>query len=464
MQEPLYYLSIESASAALREKRFSARQLMEAHLTRIEALDPGLHAFITRAGADVLDAADVADSEMKRGIDRGSLHGIPIAHKDILQTAGIRTTAHSRSLRNWIPDQSATVVEKLRDAGAISVGKTSLHEFAIGSPGNDEAFPAALNPWNVDHMPGSSSSGSGVAVAAGLCMAATGTDTGGSVRHPAAVCGIVGMKPTYGRVSNFGVIPLAPTMDHVGPLTRTVVDNAIMLQAMAGYDPKDPSSVDSDGGDFRSLIGQPLRGTRIGVPRKFIDSIEHTEEILAAFRQAESEFRSLGCVMVDIDPDGLSESHDAGSLVITYEAYRYHRQNLERHPEEFSVNFRGRFAKAPGITEIEYENAKAKMGRLRQSLSQLFRSDIELVINPGRERPAQTMAELRADPLGKRSLALRMYSVTGNPAVVLPMGFSRDSLPLGLQIAAAHWREDRVYQAAYAYEQAAGWHMRHPIS
>jgi len=463
MQEPLYYLSIEKASAALREKRFSVRQLMEAHLTRIEALNPVLHAIITRAGAEALDEADAADADLKRGIDRGPLHGIPIAHKDILQTAGIRTTAHSQSLRHWIPDQSATVVEKLRDAGAISVGKTSLHEFAFGSPGDDEAFPAARNPWNVDHMPGSSSSGSGAAVAAGLCMAATGTDTGGSVRHPAAVCGIVGMKPTYGRVSNFGVIPLAPTMDHVGPLTRTVVDNAIVLQAIAGYDPKDPSSVDADSGDFRSLIGKPLRGTRIGVPRKFMDSIEHTEEILTAFRQAESEFRRLGCTVVDIDPDGLSESHDAGSLVITYEAYRYHRQNLEEHPEEFSVNFRGRFAKAPGITDKEYETAKAKMGRLRHSLSQLFQTDIDIAINPGRERPAQTMAELRADPLGKRSLALRMYSVTGNPAVVLPMGFSGNSLPLGLQIAGAHWREDRVYQAAHAYEQAAGWYTRHPI-
>jgi len=463
MHDSLHYLTIEEAAAGLRGKRFSVRQLVEAHLTRIEALDAKLHAFITLTADKALAEAADADNELARGVDRGPLHGMPIAHKDIIQTAGVRTTAHSRSLQHWTPEQSATVHEKLRAAGAINLGKTSLHEFAFGSPGEDEAFPAARNPWNVEHMPGSSSSGSGAAVAAGLCIAATGTDTGGSVRHPAAVCGIVGMKPTFGRVSNFGVLPLAPTMDHVGPLTRTVVDNAIMLQAMAGHDPRDSASLDATPGDFRSLIGRPLRGMRVGVLRRFIDSIEHTPDTLAAFGEAEAALRDLGCVMVDVDPVGLAQSHDAGSLVITYEAYRYHRKNLEERPGDYSANFRGRFAKAPAMTEADYEGAKARMATLRRSLARMFESDVDVVINPGRERPAQTMAELWADPLGKRSLALRMYSVTGNPALVLPMGFTRDALPLGLQIAAPHWREDVAYQVAHAYEQATGWHTRHPI-
>jgi aspartyl-tRNA(Asn)/glutamyl-tRNA(Gln) amidotransferase subunit A len=463
MQDSLHYLTVEEAATALRARRFSARQLVEAHLARIEALDPTLHAFITVTAETALDQARIADADLDRGVDRGPLHGIPIAHKDIIQTAGVRTTAHSKLLQHWIPDRSATVYEKLHAAGAISLGKTALHEFAFGSPGEDEAFPAARYPWNVDHMPGSSSSGSGAAVAAGLCMAATGTDTGGSVRHPAAVCGVVGMKPTFGRVSNFGVLPLAPTMDHVGPITRTVVDNAIVLQALAGHDPADPSSAGQAPGNFRSLIGQSLQGMRVGVPRRFIDSIEHTDEILKAFAEAEAVFRRLDCLMVDVDPEGLAESHDAGSLVITYEAYQYHRRNLEQHPDAFSVNFRGRFAKAPGITAADYEAAKARMATLRSSLARLFESKVDVVINPARERPPQKMAELWADPLGKRSRALRMYSAAGNPAAVLPMGFTRDSLPLGIQVAGPHWREDRLYQAAHAYEQAAGWYRRHPI-
>lgn len=463
MSEPLHYLSIEQAATAIRSNRFTAEDLVSAHLQRVRALDPTLHAFITVTGEQALEEARQADREIRAGIDRGPLHGIPIAHKDLVMTAGVRTTAHSRLLHDWIPDASATVYEKLREAGAVSIGKTSLHEFAIGSPGADEAFPAARNPWNVEHMPGSSSSGSGAAVAAGLCMAATGSDTGGSVRHPAAVCGVVGMKPTYGRVSTHGVLPLAPSMDHVGPLTRTVADNAIVLQAIAGHDSKDLLSASRDVDDFGALVGRPLAGMRIGVPRRFIDSIEHSGDILAAFADAERSFRDLGCSIHDIDPDGLAESHDAGSLVIVYEAYAQHRRNLEERPQAFSVNFRGRFAKAPALSTEEYESAKSRMARLRRSLEQIFESEVDIIINPGRERPAQTMAELWADPLGKRSLALRMYSATGNPALVLPMGFSASGLPLGLQVAGPHWREDRVYQAAYAYEQSAGWFRRHPI-
>jgi aspartyl-tRNA(Asn)/glutamyl-tRNA(Gln) amidotransferase subunit A len=441
----------------------TAEALVDAHLQRVRQLDPTLHAFITVTAEQALDEARQVDREIRAGIDRGPLHGLPIAHKDLVMTRGVRTTAHSKLLQDWVPDASATVYERLRAAGAISIGKTSLHEFAIGSPGADEAFPAARNPWNVDCMPGSSSSGSGAAVAAGLCMAATGSDTGGSVRHPAAVCGVVGMKATYGRVSTYGVLPLAPSMDHVGPLTRSVVDNAIVLQAMAGHDPHDPFSAERDVGDFRALIGRPLRGLRVGVPRRFIDSIEHSGDILAAFEEVEHSLRDLGCSIHDVDPDGLAESHDAGSLVIVYEAYAYHRRNLQERGDAYSVNFRGRFGKAATLSAEEYESARSKMARLRRAMERMFESEVDVVVNPGRERPAQTMAELWADPLGKRSLALRMYSATGNPAVVLPMGFSTTGLPLGLQVAGPHWREDRVYQVAHAYEQAAGWFQRHPM-
>ncbi len=456
------YLTIADAAALIARRALSPVELIDAHLERVVDLDPVLHAFITLTGQDARRAARAAEAEILAGTYRGPLHGIPIAHKDIIWTKGVRTTAHSNALRNWVPEENATVVDRLEAAGAISLGKTALHEFAFGSPGEDEAFPAARNPWNPNHMPGSSSTGSGAAVAAGLVMGATGTDTGGSVRHPSAVCATVGMKPTFGRVSCHGVIPLAPSMDHVGPMTRTVTDNAIMLQAMAGYDARDPHALADAVPDFAALIGKNIRGMRLGVPRKFMASIAHTDDILAAFEKTLTILRELGATLEEIEPDGLEDSHDAGSLVIVYEAYRYHRKSLDTEPEKFAANLRARFAKAHLITDEQYQAALQKMRRLKASVSALLENGLAGIVNPARERPAQTMAELVADPLGKRSLALRMYSVTGNPALVQPMGFNAEGLPLGLQIAAAHGREDIVYQIAHAYEQAAGWHRHHP--
>ena len=459
---PIHYLTIEQASQQLLAGEITSVELVEWHLRRIEALDPILHAFITLTADQALQQAHHADAEIRAGRRRGPLHGIPIAHKDILQTQGVRTTAHSNVLRDWVPVEDAAVVRRLAEAGAISLGKTSLHEFAIGSPGLDEAFPAARNPWNPAHMPGSSSTGSGAGVAAGLFMGATGTDTGGSVRHPAAVCGIVGLKPTFGRVSCRGVIPLAPSMDHVGPLTRCVVDSALMLQVMAGYDSADQHSADVPVPDFLRLIGREIRGMRVGVLRRFIQSIEHAPDIVAAFERAEQVFCDLGAEIVDVAPEGLEESHDAGSLITTYEAFQYHGENLARQPERFAENFRGRFRNAAQISHVEYESALTTMKRLRASLADLFSSGVTAIINPGRERPAQTMTELLAEPLGKRSLALRMFSVSGDPALVLPMGFTENGLPLGLQIAAPSFQEDILFQVAHAYEQATSWHVRHP--
>ena len=462
MTTPLHWLSIAEASERLRRRELHSEALVSAHLERIGKVQSKLNAFITLTADAALEKARHADAEISAGRYCGPLHGIPIAHKDLVWTRGVRTTAHSNLLRDWMPGEDGRVYSLLEKAGAISLGKTSLHEFAIGSPGHDEAFPAARNPWNVDHMPGSSSSGSAAGVAAGLFMGATGTDTGGSVRHPAAVCGIVGTKPTYGRVSCHGVIPLAPSMDHVGPLTRTVADSALMLQAMAGHDARDPNSADETVPDFSRLIGRDIRGLRIGVPRRFMESIEHTPDILAAFREVERVLRSLGALLEDIAPEGLEESHDAGSLITTFEAFQYHKANLAERPEAYAANFRGRFAKAAQITEEMYRDALEKMKHVRESMRQIFASGVSAIVNPGREKPAQTMRELVAEPLGKRSLALRMFSVTGNPALVLPMGFNEAGLPLGLQIGAAHFREDVLFQVASAYEAATPWHRRHP--
>ncbi|MDB5840025.1 MAG: gatA 2, partial [Herminiimonas sp.] len=286
MTVPLHYLTIGQAACRIAAGELSPVDLVEACLARIEAIDPTLHAFITVTAERARQEARQAAQEIRAGRYRGPLHGIPIAHKDMLLTEGVRTTAHSMLLKDWVPDADAAAVTRLKQAGAISLGKTACHEFAFGSPAADDVFPAARNPWNPDHMPGSSSSGSGAAVAAGLVMAATGTDTGGSVRHPAAACGIVGMKPTYGRVSLHGVIPLAPSMDHVGPMTRNVADNALLLQALAGHDPRDAGCVERKVPDFSGGIDCPIRGLRIGVPRREIDAQPHAPEVLAAFAEA----------------------------------------------------------------------------------------------------------------------------------------------------------------------------------
>jgi len=462
LHSQLHALDLSEVAALIASRQLSPVDLVAAALDRISVLDPRLHAFITLTPDSALAQAKAAESELARGRYRGPLHGIPIAHKDIVSTEGVRTTAHSRSLIDWVPSENATVVERLREAGAISLGKTSLHEFGIGSPGVDEAFPPARNPWNPEHMPGSSSSGSATAVASGFVWGATGTDTGGSVRHPAAACGIVGMKPTYGRVSCYGVLPLAHSMDHVGPLTRSVFDNALMLQAMAGFDPKDPASLKMKAPCFALQIGRGLQGMHLGIPGRFIKSIPHEPEVLAAFDAAKAVLGDLGATFAEVDPEGLVDAFDAGTLIIRYEGYRYHREQLDRKPENYGENMRARFIGAEKISGRDYEEAKACMNLVRRSMAKIHESGIDLIINPGRERPAQTMKELYADPLGKRSGALRIHSVTGNPAMVQPMGFSSQGLPLALQLAGPPLREDLIYRVAAAYERATQWHNRRP--
>lgn len=462
MTDELHYLTIAQAAELIRGRQLSPVELARAHLARIEALEPRLHAYITVTADAALAQARAAESAIAAGNYKGPLHGIPLAHKDIVWTKGVRTTAHSKLLADWIPDEDATVYANLTDAGAVSLGKTSLHEFAYGVPGADEAFPAARNPWNTERAPGSSSSGSGAAVAAGLAMGAIGTDTGGSIRHPAAVCGIVGMKATYGRVSSHGVLPLAPSLDHAGPMTRTVRDNAIMLQAMAGYDPKDATSVQRPVPDFSVLIGTGVKGLRIGIPEKFVASVAHAPEVVTAFAAALEVLRGLGAKLQAVDIPGLGEVNDYGTVILTYEAYQYHRRQLAAQPAKFGRAFRDRVMVAVNYTERDYQAAQAKRALLREAYARVFGAQVDVIVSPGRESSAPTMAALIADPLVIRGSAHRMYNLSGYPALVQPMGFDAGGMPLGLQIAADNWREDVAYQAAAAYEDATGWTARHP--
>lgn len=448
----LHYLSLHAAAVRIADRSLSPVALVEACIARCEALQPTHHAFITFTFEAARDAARLAQQEIAAGRHRGPLHGIPIAHKDILQTAGVRTTAHSRLLQDWVPGEDAVAVQLLDRAGAISLGKTACHEFAFGTPDPDEPFPAARNPWNTDHMPGSSSSGSGAAVAAGMVMGATGTDTGGSVRHPAAACGIVGMKPTYGRVSLEGVIPLAPSLDHVGPLTRSVRDNALMLQALAGRGAP----------DFAASIGAPVRRMRVGVPERFIATVDHSAEVCAAFDRALAVLQALGVELVPIAPEGLDAAFDAANLIIAYEAARYHRDDLQRQPEKFGPALRQRLLRGAACSDAEYAAARERAAALKQTYAALFADGLAAIASPGREAPAETMEQLYANPAGKRGITNRVYSLTGSPAITLPMGFSATGLPLAIQLAAAHGAEPLLYQLAEAYEHKAGWSLMHP--
>jgi aspartyl-tRNA(Asn)/glutamyl-tRNA(Gln) amidotransferase subunit A len=457
----VHYMTICKAAEKIASGQLSPVELVEACLQRISQFDRLLHGFVTVDSEGARAQAYLAASELRSGITRGPLHGIPVAHKDMLMTAGLRTTAHSNSLRDWVPEKDAEVVLRLRQAGAIVIGKTACHEFAYGSPGAGDAFPAARNPWNILHMPGSSSSGSGVAVAFGMAMAATGTDTGGSVRHPAAACGIVGLKPTFGRVSLEGVIPLAPSMDHVGPMTRNVADNALLLQEMTKCSDRDRRSEIRGTPDFSYRIGQSVRGLRIGIPSRYIDSVPHSSDVLHAFDGAKRIFESLGAELVDIAPPELELAPSAANVIIGVEAYRQLGTRLRAEPGKLGSALRQRLQQGATYSAEEYAGALALAKRLRLTYTAIFQS-VDAVVSPGRERPAETMEELVSNPIGKRSVCNRIYSLTGGPAITLPMGLSTEGLPLGIQIAAADYCEPLVYQLAAAYEQAAGLGEFHP--
>lgn len=463
MNEPLHYLTIEQAAERIRAGALSPVALVHACLDRVAACDPKLHAFITLNAEQALAQAKIAETDIRAGRYRGPLHGIPIAHKDIVCTKGLRTTAHSDQLRDWVPDEDAAVYTRLQDAGAISLGKLSLWEFAYGNPSEHAAFAPARNPWHVDYSPGGSSSGSGAAVSAGLVFGATGTDTGGSIRHPAAVCAIVGMKPTFGRVSVRGVLPLAASLDHVGPMTRTVRDNALMLQAMAGHDPEDPTSARVEVPDYLQAIDAGgVQGMKLAVPRRFMTSGTHDAECLSAFEEALRVLRSLGATTVDFDFAEIGLAADLGTRILLVEAYAYHRRNLETQPEKFDRSLRERLEAAKAISAAELQAANDVRAALKRKYAELFASGVDAIVSAGRESISDTMAALMGAPTARRGGCTRMYNLSGMPALVLPMGFGSHGLPLGLQIAADMFCEPTIYRVAAAYESAAGWASRHP--
>ena len=458
-------LTIAEASRAIAAGVLSPVDLTQAYLARIAALDGELHSFVLVLRDEALAAARAAAD----GPARGPLHGIPIGLKDIYKTRGIRTTAGSRVYQTDIPDEDAESWARLRVAGAILLGKNETHEFAIGGPDFTLPFPPARNPWNTAHYPAGSSSGSAAAVGAGLCAAAMGSDTGGSIRGPAAYCGIVGLKPTYGRVSRLGVYPLSYTLDHCGPLTRTVEDCAMLMQELAGHDPQDPASADVPVPDYRAALSPRLDGMRIGIVRHFHerDAVagfgpgnEPSAAYAAAFDAACRTLESLGARLVDVQLSPLIEFADANRLIMLAEAYALHEADFRERPQVFGERMFARVGLGAFLSAADYVEAT----RLRRELCLEYAralAPLDAIVSANATGPAPRIDEVPTWAVYERASYTAPYNLTGAPALALPIGFE-NALPLGFQIAGKPFDEAAVMRVGHAFEQATEFHRRRP--
>jgi aspartyl-tRNA(Asn)/glutamyl-tRNA(Gln) amidotransferase subunit A len=458
MTEEIFYATIRELGARYRRRELSPVEVTQALLARIERLDPVLHAFVTRTADRALADARAAEEALGRG-DGRALLGIPVAHKDIYLTRGIRTTGGSALLADWIPEDDATCVRRWREAGTVLLGKLITHEFAFGIQFPGHRFTPARNPWNPDHIPGGSSSGSGAALAAGLVCGATGSDTGGSIRGPAAFCGIVGLKPTYGRASRAGVLALSWTLDHTGPLARTVEDCAYLLQAMAGHDPADPASSRAPVDDYLAPLARDIRGVRIGVPRAyFFEGID--AEIERAFEEALETLRRLGAEVRDVQIPSLHATHSF-LLILMAEAFAYHERDIRQHPELYGDVLRERILTGALVTAAEYTQAQRIRAEICRETADVLR-DVDVLVTPTTLKPA-TPFTLAQDPdLGFPRSNMPPFNLTGLPTLALPCGFSSSGLPLSLQLSGRPFDEGTVLRVGHAYEQATTWHTRRP--
>ncbi len=457
------YLTIAEAAQRLYNRDISPVEYTQALLDRIAAHDGSLHSFLHVCGDHALDSAKVAEAEILAGEWRGPMHGVPYALKDIIDAAGEPTTCHSKVMaRNSVPETDAHVTAKFREAGAVLVGKTATHEFAIGGPSFDLPWPPARNPWNPAHFTGGSSSGSGAALAAGFVPAALGTDTGGSVRNPASLCGLVGMKATYGRVSRRGVFPLSFTLDHVGPMTRTVEDNAILLNVIAGHDAQDPGSSPAEKPNFTARLDRDIKGMRIGVIRHFFEhDLEADSEMAKSINDAVEVLRGLGAEVSDMTLSPLDTYAAANRVILLPEAYAIHEKWFQERPEDYGELARRRIMGGAFIRAADYVNATRVKARLVQEYEEAMRG-FDVAITASSMDPA---CEIENEEEAERTYgrqARTPFNLTGAPAMSVPTGFSKAGLPLSMQIAAKNFDEALIYQVAHAYEKATNWTEQRP--
>jgi aspartyl-tRNA(Asn)/glutamyl-tRNA(Gln) amidotransferase subunit A len=459
--DDLAFLSLAEASRRVRAKSVTAAQLVEACLTRIDTYNPKLNAFITVMKESARKQAATLDAEARAGKFRGPLHGIPIALKDNIDTAGTRTTAASAVFDTRIPDEDAEVTKRLLAAGAIVVGKTNLHEFAAGGTSVISYFGPVRNPWALDRHAGGSSGGSGAAVSAGMAYGALGTDTGGSIRTPASLCGIVGLKPTHGLVSIRGIVPLVWTLDHCGPMTRTVEDSAMMLQVLAGYDPGDLHSIERPIPDYAAEMRKPVKGLRLGVLRvPFFDHVE--PDVRTSVETAIAEVMKMTAGSKDVILPDLRGSGLGGEM------YAYHDEIYRTSQGRYQIPLRRSLKSGSEAKAFEYVKGWRKLMTLRREIHAWFeKNEVDLLVLPTRRRMPRTIDDSikRAEsekPMNPELENTSEFNVLGIPAITAPCGFTSAKLPVGLMIAGRPWAEGQVLALAHAYEQAASWRDRRP--
>jgi len=456
-------LGVVEAASLIERHAISPVELTQAYLDRAEALNPQISAYISITADIALTQARAMEAEIAAGHSRGKLHGIPFALKDIFSTAGITTTGHSRVCIGAVPTENAASVSKLYDAGGVLLGKLSTHEFAHGGPSFDLPFPLARNPWNTSHFTGGSSSGSGAAVASGMAPAALGSDTGGSIRLPAALCGIVGLKPTYGLVSRRGVYPNSFTYDNVGPMTRSVADCAALLSIIAGHDPRDPASAICDIPDYSRHLGHgSLAGMRLAVVRHFHETdIDTDPEVIAAFETTLDVFRKLGAAIEDIRLRPAKQYSDVKIAIAESELFNIHATALRTRPGDFGEDFLGRALGAVLISGSDYMDAQRERRLMLAEFTEVWQR-FDAVLTPTTPGPAAALGQWKTVNFWQKASFTTPWNVSAGPALSQCMGFSTSGLPLALQIAGRPFDDASVLRIAHAYEQATAWHTKRP--
>jgi aspartyl-tRNA(Asn)/glutamyl-tRNA(Gln) amidotransferase subunit A len=451
-------LTISDAREMLREKKISVQELTEACYRQIERFNPKLNAFITvidqQAALNAQPSGDQASAS-------DTLRGIPIAIKDLFDTAGIRTTIGSKFFAENIPERDAFVVQLLKQAGAILPGKTNTHEIALGITGNNPHYGTARNPWDISRIPGGSSSGSAIAVATSMALGALGTDTGGSIRIPASLCGIVGFKPTFGRVSLRGVFPLSWNLDHVGPLTKSVKDAALMLRVISVYDSMDPASIKASAGDAFDYLVDDVAGKKIALGiGPFIEAAE--PEVLEAVHEAARVFESLGGKVQEMDVSWLKEAALANKTMTQSDGATVHRDRLKEHPDWFGEDIRRRLEDGAKTALADYILARRTQAEVKKRFEHFF-EDYDFLLTPTTPIAAPTIEGHDAvEQAGRLTRFTAPFNLAGLPALSLPCGFTEEGLPMGLQIVSQAWADANVLGIGYAFEQATEWHARMP--
>lgn len=452
----LPFLPVTELSQRIAAREVSPVELVTALLERIDAFDPLLKSYITVCHESVLDEAKQAEADISAGNYLGPLHGIPVSHKDISWTQGVRTTAHSKTLLDFVPQADATHVRRLAERGMILLGKTNTTEFACGDMAE---FGFTPNPWDFTRFSGASSGGSASAIVAGLAVATTGSDTGGSIRAPASLCGLVGVKPTFGRVSRYGVIPLSWTMDHAGPMTRTVADSALMLQAMSGFDPLDPSSAQQEVPDFTAGLNPDLHGKVLGIPENhFYEKLE--PDVDQAVQAALQQLEQLGARLEPVTLPTAGDLEVVGSVLVMAEAFSQHAGRLRGHAQDYGPKARRRISTGAFYTAAEYQQALQLRTLWINELDAVLQK-VDALITPTLPFTAFSIDTQASGP-PDTSWGTRHFNLSGHPALTLPCGFDSQGLPIGLQIAAKAFDEATMFQVAHAYEQSTPWHQRIP--